>query len=469
MQSRMDEAFQRLVHAQQQEPYPCLETRLDVLSALENLLTKHHRILAQAISEDFGYRAPYETYLLEIYPLLKSIRFTQKHLKTWMRPQKKGVEWLFRPGSAALIHQPLGVAGIVAPWNYPLFLALSPSISAIAAGNRAFLKLSELSPKLALCLQGLMQEDAILRDWFAVMDGDKDMAAYFTTLPFGHLLYTGSGAVGKLVMASAAKNLCPVTLELGGKSPVVVSKTACNAYFERILSGKIMNAGQTCLAPDTLFIHRSKLKSFIKTAKSYLNAHFENYPNGNLTTSIITSRHYERLQDLITDADSIGCEDIIQFGKDIPEQRRFALRLVLEPSLDCKIMKEEIFGPILPVLVYDDFEDIKPVLKNLSSPLALYYFGRDKTEKNYLNYQLLSGAVLFNDTISHVAIDTLPFGGVGSSGMGHYHGFAGFASFSKSKPVVTKGWFSAFALVYPPKIGRLRAFLRLFTGIRFHD
>lgn len=468
MQNKMEAQFLRLKSAQDEEPYPDLAARHKVLKALQNLLKKHHHELMEAISEDFGHRASYETYLLEIYPLLKSISYNRKHLKQWMSPKKRPVGWLFRPGKARLLPQPLGVAGIVVPWNYPLFLALSPAISAIAAGNRVCLKLSELSPRLTACLQGLIEDDAILYSWISVHGGDKDAAALFTTLPFGHLLYTGSGAVGKLVMASAAQNLCPITLELGGKSPVIVAKTASSSYFERILSGKVMNAGQTCLAPDTLWIHRSKLSDFLKATKRYLQKHYSAYPKGEMFTSIISERHYQRLSNFLIDAEQTGCQEILQFGEDEPLVRRFALRFVLEPNADSQIMKEEIFGPILPVLVYDNFEDIKPALKSLATPLALYYFGHNKEEKSYLSHALLSGALLFNDTISHVAIDSLPFGGVGSSGMGQYHGYAGFATFSKLKPVVTKGWFSGFALVYPPRVRRLKVFLKIFTGIDFH-
>ena len=354
------------------------------------------------------------------------------------------------------------------PWNYPLYLSLAPAVYAIAAGNRIMIKLSELTPTfgalMAKLLQVLNTENNTL---ICIINGDVRVSQQFSQLPFGHLLFTGSSKVGKKVMEAASQNLTPVTLELGGKSPVIVSDSFKDTHMERLLMGKCFNAGQTCIAPDYILVEK-KVEPTLKAA--LIKAFKKCYPDGALAknfTSIISDSEFERLDALLQDAKVKGAE-IVFPSSEAPnaKTKKFPLCLMFNVSVEMDIMKEEIFGPILPIMHYSRFEEAVSFINSKPHPLALYYFGNNKKQIKQLHVSTHSGALTINDTLMHIAVDDLPFGGVGNSGMGCYHGQEGFDTFSHLKPTFYQGFFSGFSYLYPP-YGRLaRFFVRWVSGIK---
>lgn len=446
------------------EPYPARATRIIALRNLLSLLKNEAKPLARAIFRDFSSRAPEETYLLEIYPIIKAIRYCIKHLNPWMKNRKRDVDWVFLPARAWLFPQPLGVVGIMAPWNYPLYLSLVPLAYAIAAGNRVMIKMSELSCDTAETLALLLKKYA-LSEWVVIINGDVAVAKAFTALPFNHLLFTGSTDVGKQVMRAASHHLTRLTLELGGKSPVIVSKTANAQYFDRIIMGKMFNAGQTCLAPDYIFLPTALVDSFEQFCRQFIEKHFNRLKQNAHYTSIISGAHMQRLLSMIEEAQKSGAR-IVKIGEDNLEKNRLAFYMIFSPHNQLQVMQEEIFGPILPILIVDDFKTVLNEIKSRPAPLAIYYFGRDAEEVKQLQYETQSGALSINDTVTHAGIDDLPFGGVGDSGFGSCHGREGFEQFSRLKPMVKKGHFALAPWLYPP-YGRMAAwFFKWFVGLR---
>lgn len=446
------------------EPYPSRLSRTNALKSLMNLLKTDAFSLADALNRDFSTRAHEESCLLEIYPTIKAIKYCLKHLKSWMKNRKRHVEWILRPTQAWLFPQPLGVVGIMSPWNYPLYLSLVPAAYAIAAGNRIMIKMSELSCDTAQTLALLIKKHG-LNEWITVISGELEISKEFAALPFHHLLFTGSSRVGKQVMQSASHNLTPLTLELSGKSPLVVSKTVNPNYFHRILMGKLYNAGQTCIAPDYLFLPVGHSSSFEIFCRQFIEQHYNNLKNNPYFTSIISTQHTQRLLSLIEEAKQAGAH-IVKIGDDHPEEKRLAFYLIFSPDNTLRVMHEEIFGPILPILLYDDFKMVMDEIKSRPNPLAIYYFGCDTSEMNQLQYQTRSGALSINETLMHAAMDDLPFGGVGESGFGSYHGHEGFQRFSNFKPMIKRGRYSLAPWLYPP-YGRCAAwFFKWFAGLR---
>ena len=432
--------------------------RADRLRRLRQLLLDQRGALAAAISDDFGQRSPHETELLEINPMIDGLNHALRHGRSWMGAQRRPVGLKFLPGRAAVEPQPLGVCGIVVPWNYPLGLSIGPLTSALVAGNRAMVKMSELTPRLGELFARLVA-DRFSEDELRVFNGDADVARSFCALPFDHLLFTGSTAVGREVMRAASAHLTPVTLELGGKSPAIVGPgRISDAHFDRLVQrlviGKTFNAGQTCIAPDYALVPRTRLAQFTDAARRAASGF---YPDGAARdyTSIVSPRHYQRLQALLDDALAGGARAtaLTAMSSD-PGRRLFAPVLLNDCAPGSRVLEEEIFGPILPVLAYDELDEALAWINARARPLALYLFESDPAIVRRVVDGTVSGGVTVNDTLMHMGQDSLPFGGVGDSGMGSYHGKAGFDTFSHAKPVFRQRSFSMVRWLYPP-FGRL--------------
>ncbi|AFM31521.1 MULTISPECIES: coniferyl aldehyde dehydrogenase [Stutzerimonas stutzeri subgroup] len=429
-------------------PMPSEEDRLRWLDALRDVLASHQPALIEAIAADFGHRSADETLLAEIMPSLHGIRYASRHLRRWMKPSRRHVGLAFQPASARVVYQPLGVVGIIVPWNYPLYLAIGPLIGALAAGNRVMLKMSESTPATGQLLKELLAQ-IFPEDQVAVVLGDVEVGQAFARLPFDHLLFTGSTHIGREVMRAAAENLTPVTLELGGKSPAIVSASVPLAdAAERIAFGKCMNAGQTCVAPDYVLVPRERVEGFVGAYREAVQRLYPSLADNPDYTAIINARQLTRLQDYLDDAQAKGAHVVPLFAE--AQQRRMPHCLLLNTTDDMRVMQEEIFGPLLPIVPYADLDEAVAYINARPRPLALYYFGYDRAEQQRVLEKTHSGGVCLNDTLLHVAQDDLPFGGIGPSGMGHYHGHEGFLTFSKGKGVFIKQRFNAARLIYPP-------------------
>ena len=441
------------------QPNPPAGERQAHLDALCRLLTENADAMAAAIDGDFGHRSRHETKLLEVFPALEAAKHGRRRIARWMYAERKPVSVWFWPGRAEVVKQPLGVVGVLAPWNYPLYLSVAPLVSALAAGNRVILKPSEFTPRSSELLAQLIGR-YFARDHVSVVNGGVEVARAFAELPFDHLLFSGSTTVGREVMRAASANLTPVTLELGGKSPAIVApgfpiKTA--AY--RILAGKCLNAGQTCVAPDYALIPEGTEGAFIAAARAAVG---RLYPGGAASadyTAIINARHFGRLRECLDDAAKKGARVIALAGGTSESDRKFAPTIVAGVDDGMRVMQDEIMGPVLPVKTYRTIDEALGYLAGHPRPLALYYFDYDPARIQRMLVKSLSGGVTINDTILHIAQDALPFGGAGSSGMGHYHGEEGFNAFSKRKGVFLQSRLSWVSLLRPP-YGRLieRAF-----------
>ncbi|HSG21365.1 MAG TPA: coniferyl aldehyde dehydrogenase [Azonexus sp.] len=431
---------------------PSLTFRRQRLDALEALLRDNVNVICAAVSADFGHRSSHETQLLEIFPSLEGIRHTRRHLGTWMKPQRRSVSLWFQPARAELRPQALGCVGIISPWNYPVYLAIGPLTAALAAGNRALVKMSEFTPSTAALFAELALRYFPANE-LAVVGGDHELAQAFSHLPFDHLLFTGSTAVGRLVMKAAAENLTPVTLELGGKSPAIIAPDyPVTKAAERILAGKCLNAGQTCIAPDYLFLPEAEAENFIAAARKIVAASYPDLQRNPDYSAVINARHAARLHGYLDDAAAQGAR-IVPLAEVKPNPntpQRLAPTLVLQTTESMKVMQEEIFGPLLPILTYQNMQEALDYINAHDRPLALYIFDRDKARINQVLDQTIAGGVTVNDTILHIAQDDLPFGGVGPSGMGQYHGHEGFRTFSKLKPVFYQSRLNGIGLFNPP-------------------
>ena len=442
----------RLREAAVRDPHPDWRSRAALLDALERLIRENAAAIANAISADFGNRSQHETQLLELFPSFEAIRHARRHLKSWMRPERRAVSMWFLPGRARVLHQPLGVVGIIVPWNYPLMLAVGPLVAALAAGNRVMVKMSEYTPATSELFAHLVSK-YFSDDEVVVVQGDAGVAQAFAQLPFGHLLFTGSTKVGYSVMRAAAENLTPVTLELGGKSPAILGPDfPLEKFVERVMVGKTMNAGQTCIAPDYVLVPAGRAREFIAAAQKVMADCYPDILRTPDYSSIISERHFNRLVGLVEDARAQGAEVVPLSSAAEPDAktRRIPPVALLNVTPDMQAMQEEIFGPILPVVPYRDLDEAIRYVNARPNPLALYYFDQDRGRIDHVLEQTLSGGVTINDTILHIAQDSLPFGGVGESGKGHYHGFEGFEAFSKKKAVFYQSRLNGMALFKPP-------------------
>jgi len=424
------------------------EARLDALVALVH--DNAERFVA-AIDADFGHRSAHETRLLELFPSLEAIRHARSHVGAWMKPQRKSASIWFRPGRARVILQPLGVIGIMVPWNYPLLLAVSPLAAALAAGNRVLIKMSEFTPRTGELLAELVAK-YFAEDDVAVVLGDAAVGADFARLPFDHLLFTGSTRVGHDIMRMAADNLTPVTLELGGKSPAIVGPDyPLEKAAERIMVGKLMNAGQTCIAPDYVLVPAGREQAFVAAARAVVAKCYPALATTPDYTSIINDRHYQRLLGYVADAQArgAGIEPLSATAAD-PTRRMLPPLALLNVDDGMQVMQDEIFGPLLPVLPYRDLDAAIAYVNQRPRPLALYSFENDAGRRDRVLNETIAGGVTVNDTILHIAQENLPFGGVGPSGMGHYHGIEGFKTFSKQKAVFYQSSLNGMSLFNPP-------------------
>ncbi|AXE65262.1 hypothetical protein BBF93_14340 [Hyphomonas sp. CACIAM 19H1] len=445
-------------------PYPERAARRAHLRAIESLIDDHGPALCEAVSADFGHRPEQESWLTELFVIRSEARQAQAMLGRWMRERTVSTPLHFQPSRGFIMRQPLGVVGIISPWNYPIQLALTPMISALAAGNRVMLKPSEMTPVTSGLLAKLLAErfDAAQ---VAVVEGGADIAAQFSQLRFDHLFFTGSTAVGRKVAMAAAANLVPVTLELGGKSPALIDADAnIDMAAARIAHGKLLNAGQTCVAPDYALVPRALCERFID---AYRIAAQTFYPAPSVASDYcaVLNQHYrDRLTALVDNARAGGARIETVLEPDALRVGQIAPLLIVDPPLDAAIMQQEIFGPLLPVICYDDEKEAVAFLNARPRPLALYYFGSDSVKRDAILRQTHAGGVTVNGTIWHMAQPDLPFGGIGDSGLGAYHGKAGFLRFSHEKPVFIEHALSAMALIRPPfgpMFGLTRRFLKI--------
>jgi coniferyl-aldehyde dehydrogenase len=402
-----------------------------------------------AMSADFGRRSRHESLMSDGMTVLNEIDHLLRHLRGWMRPKKAAADWLFRPARTEVRYQPLGVVGIIAPWNYPLYLALNPLAVAIAAGNHVMLKPSEHTPRTSALLQQML--GAVFPDDRVVtVLGGPDVAGVFAALPFDHLFFTGSTAVGRKVMAAAAQNLTPVTLELGGKSPAIVAPDyPIDVAAERIAAGKFLNAGQTCIAPDYVLLPRAAIEPFVAAVKKYISQRYADLAANPDYTSIVNAGQYARLKSYLDQAHAAGAR-IIELAPGDAGKRVLPPTLVLDARDDLALMQDEIFGPILPLVAVDSVDAATDYINARPRPLALYHFDNDKARTERVLERTIAGGVTVNDAVLHIVQNDLPFGGIGPSGMGQYHGRDGFLTFTKQKPVLYQARFSSSALLRPP-------------------
>ena len=448
----LHDAFAAARNAYERDRMPQASVRRESLTRLENLLTENMAVIEAAISADFGNRSLHETRLLEIFPALSTVRDARRHLKSWMKPKRAWASMWFLPARNEIRPQPLGVIGIIVPWNYPILLAVAPLAGALAAGNRVMIKMSELTPTTSALFAKLIA-NTFAADQVAVVNGGVEVARDFASLPFDHLLFTGSTSVGKQVMRAAAENLTPVTLELGGKSPAIIGPECnINEAAEKIMFGKCLNAGQTCIAPDYVLLPRAQEQAFALAAQRAVAALYPTLARNADYTAIVNARHFERLKGYLDDAASRGASvlPISPSNESLDGSGKMAPTLVANVSNEMRVMQDEIFGPILPLVPYDNLDEAIRFVNARPRPLALYYFGNfDDHIQRVLN-ETVAGGVTINDTLLHISQESLPFGGVGPSGMGAYHGKHGFETFSKMKPIFHQSPVNGLALFKPP-------------------
>jgi coniferyl-aldehyde dehydrogenase len=468
-QSALEDAFHAMFEMSRTTPAPALAERLDRLARLRAAIFENEVRFEQAISADFGHRSSTETAIAETLLVLGEIKHAAKHLKKWMAPQRVSTALQFMPARNRLIPQPLGVVGIIAPWNYPLQLTLAPAVGALAAGNRVMIKPSELVPRFSALLKQVIAAKFDATE-MVVTGIEEDIAKNFASLPFDHLIFTGSTRVGRLVAEAAGRNLTPVTLELGGKSPAIVDRSAdLGQAAQRIAYAKLLNAGQTCIAPDYALVPQGQVQDFAERVQANMLTMFGTDPDNKDYSSIISDRHYQRLEGLVADAAARGAR-ILQTAKPgdpaWKSKRKFPPAIIVGATPDMTIMKEEIFGPLLPIMGYRDAGEPVAYINSHDRPLALYWFGKDDAARDEVLSRTISGGVTVNDCLFHFTQINQPMGGVGASGTGAYHGEWGFRTLSKLKPVFYRSPFNRLADLYPPygaKIARLEKLLRFMS------
>ncbi|WP_370237416.1 MULTISPECIES: coniferyl aldehyde dehydrogenase [Henriciella] len=448
-------AAQKAAHIR--DGIPSAEKRYDWLERSIDLLVTHGDSLGRAMSEDFGHRSRDQSDFTDIASSIAALKYAKKHLKSWMKPEKRSVDFpLNMFGAKARLHfQPKGTVGVISPWNFPVNLTFTPLAGIFAAGNRAMIKPSEFTEATSELMKKLISE-YYSEEEVAVVTGGPDVGAAFSSLPFDHLVFTGATSIAHHVMRAAADNLVPLTLELGGKSPVILGNSAdLDKAAKRIMAGKTLNAGQICLAPDYAFVPKDKTREFIAAATGAVETMFPSGLKENDDyTSVVNQRHFERLNGYLDDARAKGAEiiEINPRDENFTQQphHKMAPHIIVDPTDDMKVMQDEIFGPILPIKSYSDTKDAVNYVNAHPRPLGLYYFGQDASERDYVLNNTTSGGVTVNDVIFHVAQEDLPFGGVGPSGMGSYHGIDGFREFSHRKSVYTQIGADLLAVIRPP-------------------
>jgi coniferyl-aldehyde dehydrogenase len=444
------------------EPYPSLAARRDRLDRLEVMTERHEDEVVAAIAADFGTRAAQETRLAELFMITAGIRHARRHLARWMRPHRVPTPIYLWPGRSRIERQPVGVVGVISPWNYAVQLALLPALAALAAGNRVLLKPSELTPRTAELLHRIVAAH-FAADEFAVVTGGADVGQAFAQLPFDHLFFTGSTAVGRKVALSAAANLTPVTLELGGKSPALMAEdTDLGIAVARLVMGKFLNAGQTCIAPDYVLAPADRVDALIEAIRKNVAALYPSHADSRDYASVVSEGHYARLNALIDDAAAKGAR-VVRLGSSATavRARKLSPTLLVGVSDDMKGMQEEIFGPVLPIETYSSFDEAIAKINARPRPLAFYAFGGDARLRERILRETIAGGITFDDTLWHFSNESLPFGGVGASGFGAYHGEHGFLAFTHEKAVFTQSRFALTWLLYPPYGKRFEIVLRI--------
>ena len=440
------EAMQALLAGQKaahlRDGAPSAKVRIDRIDRCIGLLIEFEKEIAEAVNADFGNRPAEVTGVTDVAGSIGPLKHAKAHLAAWMKPQRRkttpAILGLFG-AKAELRYQPKGVVGIISPWNFPVNLTFSPLAGILAAGNRAMIKPSEYTPATS-DLMARMFAKAFDKEEITVVFGGPEVGQAFSELAFDHMIFTGATSVARHVMRAAAENLVPLTLELGGKSPAILGRTADYATSAaRIMAGKTLNAGQICIAPDYVLAPADKLSEFVEEAKKSVTAMFPTIKDNPDYTAVIADRHYDRIMGYVADAKAKGAEivEINPAGEDFSQQqhRKIPPTLILNPTDDMKVMQEEIFGPVLPVKSYGSIGEATGYVNSHDRPLALYYFGTDEGERERVVDGTTSGGVAVNDVIFHVAQEDLPFGGVGPSGMGNYHGADGFKEFSHKKAI----------------------------------
>jgi len=447
------------------------EERIDRLNRCANMLEKYQKEICAALAADYGHRSAGQSTIMEIYPAISACKHAIKHVRKWMKPQRKSLPFSYTIGGAKgwIYWQPKGVVGVISPWNYPVNLTFVPVACILAAGNRGMIKPSRFTGRTSE-LFGEMISKTFDETELVCVAPTSDISRIFSELPFNHLIFTGSIAVGSQVMAAAAEHLAPVTLELGGKSPVIIGKSAdMDQAVLRMLSGKLPNSGQTCISPDYVFVPEEKIDQFVEAVSRITSNIFPTIRQNNEYTPLINQKQVARIQDYLKDAEEKGARLIPvnpaneEFS---PETDKiFPLTIVLQPTEEMLVMKEEIFAPLLPVLPYQKIEEVIDYINRHDRPLALYYFGRDPAEKDYVLSHTTSGGVTINGAILHASTDALPFGGVGASGMGRYHGYEGFKEFSHPKPIFEQSFFDLNQFTRPPFTEQKVKLVKWFLGI----
>lgn len=445
---QINQIFEAQKTAFAKQPYPELAQRKQALTLLKNSLLSHQQALIDALSQDFEHRSADDSKMGDILPTIMAIDYSLKQLKKWLKPSKRHVGLLFQPAKAHVMYQPLGVVGIITPWNYPVYLSLGPVITALAAGNRAMVKMSEFTPKTNEVIEQIAS--VLPKEQLCIVKGGPQVAAYFSEQAFDHLLFTGSTRVGKLVMAAAAKNLTPVTLELGGKSPTIIDDSIdINDAVSRFILGKTLNAGQTCVAPDYILCPEAKIDELVAACRHWFNKMYPDLETNPDYSHIINQGQFERLNTWLADAETKGAK-VHRLAEASNNQRKIPLTLLTNVNPDMTLMQEEIFGPLLPVVSYQSLEQAIEYVNQGDRPLALYFCSHNNKNIEQVLKNTHAGGVCINDAAMHVAQEDLPFGGVGPSGMGQYHGYEGFLTFSKAKAVFAKGRINTATQAFPP-------------------
>lgn len=461
--TEIESAMLRLLEAQRadflKEGQVSAATRIDRLDRGIDVLVRYADKLAEALNSDFSCRPREVTLLTDVGASVAPMKHAKKHLHKWMKPEKRptGFPLNLMGGRSRIEYQPLGVAGIIAPWNFPVSMVFAPMSGALAAGNRIMVKPSEFTPATSEVLKAMV-EDVYDPKEVVVFTGGPEVGQAFSNLPLDHLLFTGATSVARHIMAAASRNLVPVTLELGGKSPVIISRSAdLEKSLARIMMGKTLNAGQICLAPDYLLVPEEKLHEVITIAQNAVAAMYPKLLDNEQYTSVINERHFQRLTGYLAEAEERGVKTIAinPAGEDFSQQQgthKIPPTLIPEPPEDLKVLQEEIFGPLLPIRTYTEFSETIDYINSRPRPLAAYYFGEDADEQAAVETRTTSGGMCINDVIMHIGQEDLPFGGVGPSGMGSYHGIEGFRTFSHAKSIYrqTKWNFAKLGGLLPP-------------------
>jgi len=472
------ESMMRVLEAQRAdylaEGHVSAETRIDRMRRGMNSVAKFQEQLVEALNSDFTCRPRELSMLTDVSASIMPFKSAIKHVRTWMKPEKRKTMFPLNllGGRSRIEYQPLGVVGVISPWNFPANLTFGPMADIIAAGNRVMIKPSEFTPAVSQVMADIVK-DAWDEKEVAIFPGGPEVGAAFSALPFDHILFTGATSIARHIMAAAARNLVPVTLELGGKSPVLISRSAdIKTAVGRIMLGKTMNAGQICLAPDYLMVPEEKLDEVIEEAKKSVAEMYPKLLDNPQYTSVVNERHFQRLQENLADARAKGAEviELNPAGEDFSSQQgtfKIAPTVVKNATDDMRVLEEEIFGPLLPIKTYKDFGETIAYVNSKPRPLAVYYFGEDSKEERDVLDRTTSGGVCLNDVIMHIMQEDLPFGGVGPAGMGAYHGYDGFKTFSHAKSIFKQSKFDIAGLagMRPPYGKKTESTIKMQTKV----